>query len=146
MQSEFTASAIAWSFSTFSKNKCLVKAFSSINNSDHIIAEHIESSSGKHLHACSSSEPLIVSQGTPLEIGLEFSPSPSFNESLDDFIESFEKHKELLKFDLQMKLGDRNYLPRETADIQKHINVQQHSNLLDCIIFRRNPGGFFIGD
>ena len=156
MQSEFTASAVAWGFSTFSKNKCVVKALhstlSSSPSSCDIVSDTVEevSDSDNLLHTCSPNESLIISQGSPFEIGLEFSPLPSSTDTgtLEEFVESFEKHKELLKIDIQMKLlgGGRNFLPRETADVQKCERGAKHCHSLDSIIFRPRAGGFYIGN
>lgn len=151
MQSEFTASAVAWGFSTFSKNKCVVKVF---HTSSPPSASGNESSAepapDNSLLECSPNEPIIVSQGTSFEIGLELSPSSTFTDtnSFEEFVASFEKHKELLKFNLQMQLrgGGHNFLPRETADVQKCRGGHHHSNPLDSVIFRRRPGGFYIGE
>ena len=143
MQSEFAASAIAWGFSTFSKSKCVVKTFSSAHSES--LLERNGNISELEVYECTSNDCIIISQGFPFEIGLEFSPSHSYAGGLEDFIASFDEHKELLKIELQIQLNDSEVLPRETADVQKHLNTQQEGCHAECTTFQRKLSGFYIG-
>jgi len=148
MQNEFTASAIAWGFSTYSTSKCSVKAFTSLcSDRDNDKQKYCESQDGhQSMYECSTEETLIVSQGNSFEIGLEFSPQPSYTGSIDEFISSFEKHKDLLSFDLQIQLGGGSVLRRETSDIQKRkYESNREYRDIDCTKFVKKTGGFYIG-
>jgi hypothetical protein len=156
MQNEITANAIAWGFSTFSKTKCLVKPFSSLQNrcdssarggvSGGSVCEGAGAQCGNYIHECSLDDTLIVSQGISFEIGLEFSPLPSFADSIDDFINSFEKQKDLLKFTLEIQeLDGRNISRRETAHVQKSIKGVDNNIIMDCTKFERKLESFYIG-
>lgn len=140
MQSEFTASAVAWGFSTFSKNKCSVKAITSPN----VTAETVYRIEKEKKD--DADEQIIISRGTLFEIGLEFSPNSSFVGSLDEFIASFEKHKQLLNFNLQVQLGCGQAVHRETSDIQKRANQHGDPDKMNCTVFCQRPNGFYIGD
>lgn len=67
--------------------------------------------------------------------------------TVEDFTESFEKHKQFLKFDMRLQLGGRTVVRRETADAQKCRSGQDNGKiLLDCVLFQRKSGSFYIGE